>query len=56
MKSTYRAIILRLPDNLIERIDSVVHDTGTKSRAEYLRGALSLQVQFDESIARGRGL
>jgi hypothetical protein len=40
MKPKKRAIILRLPESLVDRLDAVVFDLGMPSRSYYLRRSI----------------
>jgi len=48
MKETFRAIILRLPEPLISRIESITYACRFKSRSQFLLAALIAQVAYHE--------
>ena len=48
MKEAPRAVILRLPEDLIDRIDSVVHNLRLRSRSAFIRSALASQLVHHE--------
>jgi Arc/MetJ-type ribon-helix-helix transcriptional regulator len=54
VKETFRAVILRLPEHLIDRIDSAVQDLRCRSRSQFLRSALQSQVAHYERQIRER--
>src|SRR5579871_4104746 len=54
MKENTRAVILRLPETLIERIDGVVHDLHCRSRSAFLRSSIQSQVAHHEGQLRER--
>jgi hypothetical protein len=47
-----KATLVRLPDNLPERIDALV---GPNKRADYIRKAVVKQVESDERSLKRRG-
>jgi metal-responsive CopG/Arc/MetJ family transcriptional regulator len=49
MKPTKRAIILRLEESLVNRIDSVAHDLRMPSRSHYIRRSLERALEFSET-------
>lgn len=48
MTHNTRAVVLRLDEDLIDRIDAVVHDLRLQSRADFLRLALRNQTKAHE--------
>ena len=52
MKQTFRSVILRLPEELIDRVDAVVHEKRCRSRSQFIRTALQLQVAHHEQQIR----
>jgi hypothetical protein len=49
MKPKKRAIILRLPESVVDRLDTVVFDLGLPSRSYYLRRSVERALQFSET-------
>jgi hypothetical protein len=53
LKKHFQAIILRLPQQLVDRLDSVTYDLRFPSRSEYLRFAIARQIdQAEREIRR----
>ena len=52
MKETFRAVVLRLPAHLIERMDGIVYDLHCRSRAAFIRSALQSQIIHHERQLR----
>jgi hypothetical protein len=52
LEDNHRAIILRLPAHLIDRMDGIVHDLHCRSRSQFLRAALAAQVAHHERQLR----
>jgi metal-responsive CopG/Arc/MetJ family transcriptional regulator len=49
MKPKKRAIILRLPETLVDRLDSVAFDLRMPSRSHYLRRSIERALEFSEA-------
>ena len=49
MKPKNRAIILRLPESLIDRLDSVAYDLRMPSRSHYIRRSIERALEFSEA-------
>ena len=49
MKPKKRAIILRLPETLVDRLDSVASDLRMPSRSHYLRRSIERALDFSEA-------
>jgi metal-responsive CopG/Arc/MetJ family transcriptional regulator len=49
MKPKKRAIILRLPETLVDRLDSVAFDLRMPSRSHYLRRSIERALDFSEA-------
>jgi predicted DNA-binding protein len=49
MKPKKRAIILRLPESVVDRLDAVVFDLQMPSRSYYLRRSIERALQFSET-------
>ena len=49
MKPTKRAIILRLEESLVDRIDSVAHELRMPSRSHYIRRSLERALEFSQT-------
>lgn len=44
-----RAIILRLPESLIDRLDAVAYDLRMPSRSHYIRRSIERALEFSET-------
>jgi metal-responsive CopG/Arc/MetJ family transcriptional regulator len=49
LKPKNRAIILRLPESLIDRLDSVAYDLRMPSRSHYIRRSIERALEFSEA-------
>jgi hypothetical protein len=49
MKPKKRAIILRLPESVVDRLDTIVSDLQMPSRSCYLRCSVERALQFSET-------
>lgn len=49
MKPTKRAILIRLPESLVDRLDSVAFDLRMPSRNHYIRRSLERALAFSEA-------
>jgi predicted DNA-binding protein len=49
MKPKKRAIILRLPETLVDRLDAVAYDLRMPSRAHYIRRSIERALDFSEA-------
>jgi metal-responsive CopG/Arc/MetJ family transcriptional regulator len=48
LKTKKRAIILRLPESVIDRLDAVAFDLRMPSRSSYIRRSLDRALEFSE--------
>ncbi len=49
MKPKRRAILVRLPESLVDRLDSVSYDLRMRSRSDYIRRSLERALEFSEA-------
>lgn len=49
MKPKRRAILVRLPESLVDRLDSVTYDLRMRSRSDYIRRSLERALDFSEA-------
>ena len=49
MKPKKRAIILRLPETLVDRLDAVAYDLRMPSRSHYIRRSIERALDFSEA-------
>jgi len=49
MKPKKRAIILRLPESVVDRLDTIVSDLQMPSRSYYLRRSIERALDFSET-------
>ena len=49
MKPKRRAILVRLPESLVDRLDSVTYDLRMRSRSDYIRRSLERALEFSEA-------
>ena len=49
MKLKKRAILVRLPESLVDRLDTVAYDLRMRSRSDYIRRSLERALEFSEA-------
>ena len=49
MKTKRRAIFVRLPESLVDRLDSVTYDLRMRSRSDYIRRSIERALEFSEA-------
>jgi Arc/MetJ-type ribon-helix-helix transcriptional regulator len=49
MQPKRRAILVRLPESLVDRLDSVTYDLRMRSRSDYIRRSLERALEFSET-------
>jgi hypothetical protein len=49
MKPKKRSIILRLPETLVDRLDTVTYDLRMRSRSDYIRRSIERALDFSET-------
>jgi metal-responsive CopG/Arc/MetJ family transcriptional regulator len=49
MKPKKRAILLRLPESVMDRLDAVAYDLRMPSRSHYIRRSLERALEFSEA-------
>jgi len=49
MTTNKRAILVRLPEALVDRLDAVAYDLHMRSRSDYIRRSLERAVEFSEA-------
>ncbi|HTS75138.1 MAG TPA: ribbon-helix-helix domain-containing protein [Bryobacteraceae bacterium] len=49
MKPKRRAILVRLPESLVDRLDAVTYDLRMRSRSDYIRRSLERALEFSEA-------
>jgi len=49
MKPKRRAILVRLPETLVDRLDAVAYDLRMRSRSDYIRCSLERALEFSEA-------
>ncbi len=49
MKPKKRAIILRLPESVVDRLDAVAYDLRMPSRSHYIRRSIERALEFSEA-------
>lgn len=49
MKPKRRAILVRLPESLVDRLDAVTYDLRMRSRSDYIRRSLERALDFSEA-------
>ncbi len=49
MQPKRRAILVRLPESLVDRLDSVTYDLHMRSRSDYIRRSLERALDFSET-------
>jgi metal-responsive CopG/Arc/MetJ family transcriptional regulator len=49
MKPNKRAILVRLPEALVDRLDAAAYDLHMRSRSDYIRRSLERALEFSEA-------
>ena len=49
MTTNKRAILVRLPESLVDRLDAVAYDLHMRSRSDYIRRSLERELEFSET-------
>jgi len=49
MTTNKRAILVRLPESLVDRLDAVAYDLRMRSRSDYIRRSLERALEFSEA-------
>lgn len=49
MQPKRRAILVRLPESLVDRLDAVTYDLRMRSRSDYIRRSLERALEFSET-------